>query len=108
MALDYVCPLTHWMIRRGEGGWYFQRGEVFWRAESGPMATANADERERVFGLTKRDVVYGCFRINGGRHGWYIADLKRQKYYYCGETQEDAIALLSDLTQIGIAHPQGL
>jgi hypothetical protein len=46
--------------------------------------------------------VNALFRINGGRQGYYIANIKDNKYYYCGVEWEGVKAKLQEL---GIGRP---
>jgi hypothetical protein len=39
---------------------------------------------EQQFGLTAEQVIIELFRIDAGRQGYYLANLKDQRYYYCG------------------------
>jgi hypothetical protein len=47
--------------------------------------------------LTKIKVLVELFRINGGKHGLYLADIRDKKYYYCGLDLEDVKAKLRSL-----------
>lgn len=40
------------------------------------------NSREKWFDLTKEEIYTELFRINGGREGWYLVDLKDRKYWY--------------------------
>lgn len=59
---------------------------------------------ERQFGLTEQQVVIELFRINGGKPGYYLANLRDRKYYYCGLEWEDIKTTLQNLG-IGRADP---
>nr|WP_306296913.1 hypothetical protein [Nostoc sp. TCL26-01] len=37
------------------------------------------------------------FRINGGNAGYYLANLRDKKYYYCGDNWEDVKTKLEEL-----------
>ncbi|TBR56670.1 hypothetical protein B4U84_28835 [Westiellopsis prolifica IICB1] len=45
---------------------------------------------------------FELFRINGGKQGYYIADIQDKKYYYCGTEWEDVKLKLGEL---GIGRP---
>jgi hypothetical protein len=55
-----------------------------------------------MYGTTKKKVVIELFRINGGKPGYYLADLRNKQYYYCGTEPEDITAQLQSL---GIGRP---
>lgn len=50
-----------------------------------------------VYGTTPLKVVIELFRQYGGKLGYYLADLRHKKYYYCGLTEEDIQEKLYDL-----------
>jgi len=59
---------------------------------------------EQQFGLTAEQVIIELFRIDAGRQGYYLANLKDQRYYYCGSNIEDVKNTLQSLG-IGRADP---
>jgi len=61
----------------------------------------------RDYGITNWQVVLQLFRINGGKAGYYLADVYRKKYYYCGTQWDDVRSQLLKLG-IGREHPQGM
>jgi len=56
---------------------------------------------------SKKQIICNLFRINAGKMGYYLADLKRKKYYYCGTKRDDVRSQLLKLG-IGREHPQGM
>lgn len=64
-----------------------------WSIEGSKRSTPNiplgVEGLQEQFGMTNLNLVASLFRINGGRAGYYLADLKDKKYYYCGSTLED-------------------
>lgn len=40
------------------------------------------------YGLTKEKLLIELFRIEGGKSGYYIANLRDKLYYYCGSDME--------------------
>jgi len=59
---------------------------------------------EQQFGLTTEQVIIELFRIDAGKQGYYLANLKNQRYYYCGSNIEDVKNTLQNLG-IGRADP---
>jgi len=49
-----------------------------------------------------KKVAIALFRINGGRAGFYLVNLKARKYYYCGVCLSDVKLTLQSL---GIGKP---
>lgn len=43
------------------------------------------------------EVAIELFRLNGGKAGYYIADIFEKKYYYCGTQWEDVKIKLREL-----------
>ncbi|MBR8835400.1 MAG: hypothetical protein DSM106950_15590 [Stigonema ocellatum SAG 48.90 = DSM 106950] len=56
------------------------------------------------YGLKESKIIIELFRINGGRPGYYLANLRDKKYYYCGSNCEDVKKKLLELG-IGRADP---
>lgn len=46
---------------------------------------------EKSFGLTEKQVIINLFKVNGGWQGYYIANLKERKFFYCGTCWEDVV-----------------
>ncbi|MHC5762608.1 hypothetical protein [Nostoc sp.] len=41
------------------------------------------------YGVSGDTLLVELFRVNGGKAGYYIANLKDKLYYYCGSTLDD-------------------
>lgn len=91
-----VYPAYYYFVERDSvaGAWNFKYGETFYNPGEEPF---NHSEKERYFGLTKRQIATELFRINGGKSGWYLVDMRSRKYYYCGMEKDNAKALLRSL-----------
>ncbi|WP_414623852.1 hypothetical protein [Calothrix sp. CCY 0018] len=59
-------------------------------------------EEFKAFGTSMKKVAVELFRINGGKQGYYIANILDKKYYYCGVEWEDVKLKLREL---GIGRP---
>ncbi|MDJ0616981.1 MAG: hypothetical protein QNJ63_09580 [Calothrix sp. MO_192.B10] len=59
------------------------------------------------YNTSKKQIVYELFCINAGTMGYYLADLKHKKYYYCGTERSDVRSQFLKLG-IGREHPQGI
>ncbi|MBE9106224.1 hypothetical protein IQ229_15155 [Nostoc cf. edaphicum LEGE 07299] len=85
----------HLQIYEREGTkWFFHGGEVFYNARGIPT---DLDSTLKENGLTRMNVVAELFRINGGKSGFYIANVRDKKYYYCGQGWENVKAQLRSL-----------
>jgi hypothetical protein len=65
----------------------------------------NLQNVEQTLNLTEKQIVIELFRINGGRSGCYLANLRDRKYYYCGLSFDDVKTTLHSL---GIGRPDPL
>lgn len=92
--MSIVHPAYFQIVKRDGGAWHFRYGKVFYRPEN---VTMELEHREQEYGLTKEKIVIELFRLNAGIAGYYLADLRGQKYYYCGMTLEDVQAILQTL-----------
>ncbi|MHC5747775.1 MAG: hypothetical protein ACYTXT_39150 [Nostoc sp.] len=85
----------HLQIYEREGTkWFFHGGDVFYNPYG---ASTDLESTLKINGLTKIKVLVELFRINGGRPGLYLADIRDKKYYYCGQDWEDVKAKLREL-----------
>lgn len=67
-------------------------------------AIANLNSIVEQFGLKESKILIELFRVNGGKPGYYLVNLRDKKYYYCGLKSEDIKHKLVDLG-IGRADP---
>lgn len=85
----------HIQIYEREGTkWFFYGGNVFYNPRGISTDLKSTLERN---GLTKIKVLVELFRINGGKPGLYLANIRDKKYYYCGQGWEDVLAKLRTL-----------
>lgn len=74
---------------------------MFYNSTNVPLNIVNTEQQ---FGLTPEQVFIELFRINGGRSGFYLANLRDRQYYYCGLSWEGLKTTLQGLG-IGRAEP---
>lgn len=97
-----VHPFHFQIYQREELKWYGKEmGKVFYNPKNEPISYENIEQQ---FDLTEEQVVIELFRINGGKQGYYLANLRKRKYYYCGLNWEDVRTTLQSLG-IGRADP---
>lgn len=96
MSVDSVIihPDHIRIVERKPGGWLFKKGEMFYKHL--PIAV-DFQDFELLYGISKQQVVIELFRVNGGKSGYYLANLRDKKYYYCGLKWEDVRTTLQGL-----------
>lgn len=98
--LDSIIYPSHYRIFECRAGrWFIKNAEPFCNFSHPKCQSATSLE-----GITEQAVVIELFRINGGKTGYYLANLKDKKYYYCGNALEDVRTTLLSLG-IGRADP---
>jgi hypothetical protein len=106
--IKLIYPACYRIVRRevtDKGGcWCFSRSKVFYNPLNLPIEGGdfrNADV-EALFDTTKAEVVTELFRIDGGKLGYYLANLLDKQYYYCGATK---VNVQHTLQRLGIGRP---
>ncbi|MEG3841693.1 hypothetical protein [Microcoleus sp. herbarium14] len=93
-----ICPDYIRILERKLGGWALKKGDIFYN----PLPFAvDFQDFELHYGISKQQVVTELFRLNGGKVGYYLADLRHKQYYYCGKSFEDVKTML---VQMGIGR----
>lgn len=96
-----ICyPVYYRIIERRSDGWAFTKGKPFLNLFNAPWLSHDA--LFMVCGISIRKVAIELFRINGGKQGYYIANILDKKYYYCGTEWED---VKTKLLELGIGRP---
>ena len=97
-----VTPYHYRVYERSGTRWFvFDAARVFYNSTDQPL---ELQDIEQQFGLTAEKVVIELFRINAGRKGYYLANLRDREYHYCGPKFEDVKQMLQRLG-IGRADP---
>ncbi|WGV27065.1 hypothetical protein [Halotia branconii] len=50
-----------------------------------------------LYGITDEQIGIELFRINGGKSGYYLANLRHKRFYYCGTGTEGVKTKLRSL-----------
>ncbi|MBR8840127.1 MAG: hypothetical protein DSM106950_40585 [Stigonema ocellatum SAG 48.90 = DSM 106950] len=95
-----VHPVYYRIIERRGNGWAFKEGESFVNWFNEPIEPQF--DLFAAFDTSMKKVAIELFRINGGKQGYYIANILDKKYYYCGTEWLDVKAKLQEL---GIGRP---
>jgi hypothetical protein len=98
MTTKIYYPSYIRIVERCPGAWGFRSGKPFYKP---PQSSVDIRNPEKAYGLTKKEVTIELFRINGGRLGYYLANLRDRKYYYCGTKWQD---VKTTLRQLGIGR----
>ncbi len=100
----FVCPFHYQVYRREGASWFvIDPVRMFYNPTNTPTAPEDLTYIERQYGLTAHQVAIELFRINGGKPGYYLVNLRDRKYYYCGSDSED---IKCTLQQLGIGRPK--
>jgi hypothetical protein len=97
-STSIIHPAHFLIIERKNAAWYFKYGKVFYNCTDEPLPE---HDRERLFGITKKKIVIELFRINAGNLGFYLANVRDKKYYYCGTDWE---GVKTQLRSLGIGR----
>ena len=87
-------PDYYRIVERVSNGWLIKKGELFYTTL--PFAVDMSDF-ELLYGISKQQVAVNLRKINGGEAGYYLADLRNKKYYYCGTEPEGVRVKLRSL-----------
>ncbi len=95
---DYtiIYPSHFRIFECRSGRWFIKNTDVFIGSNS-----VKDDDIASLFSITEQQVVINLFRIDGGKSGFYLANLRDKKYYYCGENRE---GIKSQLRELGIGR----
>lgn len=86
------------IFERKPGQWRIKLGELFYSKI--PFRTDMLDFK-LLYSITKQEIAIELFKINGGKLGYYLADLRNKKFYYCGEEVE---GIRNKLLELGIGR----
>ncbi len=97
-----IRPIYYRIIERRGRLWAFKEGEPFVNWFNAPDL-----DMEDLFSLldtSMEKIAAELRRINGAKQGYYIANIRDKKYYYCGTEWEDVKLKLREL-EIGRPDP---
>ena len=100
---ELVFPGYYMVVKAEVRGWGFYEGDLFYNPSSEEISLDPEELLDR-FGSNMSQIVLELFQVNGGRHGYYLANLRDKKYYYCGEGEDSVKDKLLELG-IGRADP---
>lgn len=94
MTDTIVCPDYIRIVERKPEGWGFKKVSPFY---SRLPFSVDFNDLNLLYGISKQEIVIELFRLNGGRVGFYLADLRNKRYYYCGAAVSDIKTILARL-----------
>ena len=97
-----IRPVYYRIIERRGNGWAFKEGEPFINWFNAPWLSQ--EDLYAACDTSMKKVAIELFRINGGKQGYYLANILDKKYYYCGTEWSDVKLKLLELG-IGRSDP---
>jgi len=92
-------PDYYRVFERIAGGWLMKPCRFFYRHA---LSKTSDNDLQSLYDISPQQVAIELFRINGGKSGYYLADLRSQKkYYYCGSEPE---SIKLKLLELGIGR----
>ena len=76
------------------GRWQHVRGISFYNPDGEPP---DLEFATRKYKISRQELVIELFRVNGGKPGYYIGNLKQKQFYYCGDSSDSVKAQLRTL-----------
>lgn len=94
MSVDdtIIYPEYFRILECRSGKWFIHNTDIF-IGKPDPKD----DDIASLFGITEQQLVIELFRINVGKSGFYLVNLRDKKYYYCGLTRDDLKVKLRSL-----------
>ncbi len=86
------------LVERKAGGWLIKKGEMFYKRLE---IEIDFQDFDLLYGISKQQLAVELFRINGGKAGYYLANLRDKQYQYCGLNPED---IKTTLLSLGIGR----
>ncbi|MBW4642459.1 MAG: hypothetical protein KME23_05520 [Goleter apudmare HA4340-LM2] len=93
--LTIIYPSHFRIFECRNGRWFIKNLEVLV-----VNSTVNHEDISVIYGVTEQQIIIELFRINGGRSGYYLANLRNKKYYYC----VDRNGVKEQLLELGIGR----
>ncbi len=98
-----VMPVYYQVALRQGTQWAFIHGETFYNHFNLPQFSIS--DTFIGFGTSMTKVAREFFKINGGKEGYYLANILDKKYCYCGEFPQD---VKNKLIELGIGKSDPL
>lgn len=96
---NLIHPAYFRVLAREVNGWTMRKVGVFYNPSGREIDLNDLS----CYDTTPQQLVVELFRQYGGKLGYYLADLRHKKYYYCGLTDED---IQQTLYSLGIGRKE--
>jgi hypothetical protein len=94
--LTIIYPEHYRIFECRNGRWFAKNPEPFYGINGRTL-----QEIEAKYNISSEQVVLNLFRINGGKAGYYLANLRDRTYHYCGTSWQD---IKTKLRELGIGR----
>lgn len=92
--MKIYAPLYLQIYEREGTRWFYHGGTPFYNPHG---ISTDLDSTLQRNDLTRIKVLVELFRLNGGKPGYYLANIRDKHYYYCGQEWEDVRCKLREL-----------
>ncbi len=86
------------VVQRKPNGWFQSKPDEIYNLSGRDFDSLN---KEKYFGLTKSQILKELFCRYQGKLGYYLVNLAKREYYYCGLSVDD---IQEKLYELGINH----
>ena len=90
-------PLHYLIVKREGTTWYFKPGSTIFHNPKNVPVSLQLEDRLHRFGLSVSTAMIEMFRLDGGKPGYYLVNLRDKAYYYCGSSWDDVKAVFLSL-----------
>ncbi|MBF2085406.1 hypothetical protein [Thermoleptolyngbya sp. C42_A2020_037] len=80
------------IVERKPNGWLIKTGTLFYK-----RLAVNFQDLELLYGVSKEEMLAQLSRLNQGKQGFYLADLRHRQYRYCGVSSDSIKPVLREL-----------
>lgn len=95
---EIIYPAHFRIVECRSGRWFVKHPQPFYDEQN-----RHQEDIQKAYGVSPQQLLVNLFRVNGGRSGFYLANLKQEKYYYCGQNWED---IRDQLLSLGIGRAE--
>jgi hypothetical protein len=87
-VINFLPKHNYYIYEKAEQGWFFVK-----------LLLDDEELENRIWhhGLTHKRIVWNLFKLTGGSTGYYLADIKSHRFYYCGTSLQFVKAKLKEL-----------
>lgn len=98
MSITFFTPAYIDLIRKTGDRWSKPKTTQIINASGKPY---NHHDHYSKHGLTQMGILVELYKRYQGLDGWYLVNMAKREYYYCGATSED---VQNKLIELGIKH----